>query len=155
MASLCRFYSNFAQKMLRPMHTKMLLPLYAFLLCAACASQATMQAQPMPTSNLLRDLKAEGCCGKNFVPSPTLVKKYNLYQDGNIYYVGGFLHVEQQFQLPDNNNFSIKIGAQLDSLWTVQIPIQNLEPLLKTKGVKTFEVGKKAQPKKMIMNNRQ
>ncbi len=131
------------------MYIKMLLPFCAFLLCAACAPQASMQAQPMQTNQLLRDLKAEGCCEKNFVPSAALIENYSLREENKIYYVGGFLHVNETTLPSDIQKFNAKVNTQLDSLWTVHVPIQNLEPLLKTQGVKTFEVGRKAQLKRV------
>ncbi|MDR2938118.1 MAG: hypothetical protein LBU92_04170 [Prevotellaceae bacterium] len=120
----------------------------AAILFFALLTSLAVQAQ---TNLLLHDLQAEGCCKKNFVPSPDLVKKYNLRKDCKTYYASGFLHVAGNFRPSNIQDFSIKINTQLDSLWTVQIPIQNLEKLLQTKGVKSFEVGRKAQMKKLIM----
>jgi hypothetical protein len=117
------------------------------LLLTACAHRATMQAQPMQTNNLLRDLKAEGCCGKDFAPSAALVEKYSLRRDSNACYAGGFLHVSAQCKPADVEKLGVNVGTQIDSTWTVQIPVQNLELLLHTKGVKTFEMGRKVQKK--------
>jgi hypothetical protein len=118
------------------------------LLLAACAPRTAMQVQPMQTGNLLHDLKAEGCCGKNFVPSAALVEKYNLRKDNNAYYAGGFLHVAPQCKPAEVEKLGVTIGTQVDSMWTVQVPVQNLERLLQAKGVKTFEMGQKVQLKK-------
>ncbi len=120
----------------------------AFLLLAGCAPRASMPAQPMLTDKLLRDLKAEGCCGKNFTPSAALVEQYNLREDNKTYYVGGFLHVTSAAKPADVEKLGVSVGTEVDSMWTAQVPVQSLESLLKTKGVKTFEPGRKAQMKK-------
>jgi len=130
------------------MPIKRFLPIYACLLLSACAPRVAMQAQPIQTNNLLRDLKAEGCCGKDFVPSAALVEKYNLREDEKIYYASGFLHVSAQTSAGDVEKFGVSVGTQIDSMWTVQVPVQNLELLLKAKGIKTLELGRKVQMKR-------
>ena len=132
------------------MFTKMLSFMSALLLLIACAPRATMQVQPMQTDNLLRDLKAEGCCGKNFAPSEALVERYSLRKDNSTYYASGFLHVTSQCKPADVEKLGVSVGTQIDSAWTVQIPVQNLELLLQTKGVKTFEMGRKVQKKATV-----
>lgn len=107
-----------------------------------------MQSQPLLTDNLLRDLKAEGCCGKSFTPSVALVEEYGLREDNGTYYIGGFLQVGTQATPADIAKFGVSVGTQIDSTWTVQIPVQNLESLLKTKGIKTFDMGRKVQMKR-------
>jgi hypothetical protein len=132
------------------MHTKIAICAILFAFAVSCAPRATMQAQPMQTSNLLRDLKTEGCCGINFIPSAVLVEKYNLREDGKTYYASGFLHVSAHTSASDVEKLGAFVGTQIDSMWTVQVPVQNLELLLKTKGVKTFELGRKVQMKRGV-----
>ena len=131
------------------MPTKKLLLVCTTLLLAGCAPRATMQAQNPQTQNLLRDLKAEGCCKKDFAPSAALIEKYNLRQDGKTFYASGFLYVSPQTKPADVERHGAMVGTQAGNIWTVQIPVQNLGRVLKTKGVSNFEVGQRVQTREV------
>lgn len=125
--------------------------LAAFLFAAAfCAVRvAARQPQPPATEWLLQDLQREGCCTPAFTPSPELVRRYRLHRLGrdSSYCVSGFLSVGQKAQPADFSAFGVAVGVQVDSLWTVHVPVQHLSALLDAKGAKIFEVGKKASAK--------
>jgi hypothetical protein len=125
--------------------------LTALLFVAACcaARLAVRRQQPPPTEKLLQDLQREGCCAPEFTPSPELVRRYRLRRLGrdSSYCVSGFLSVDKNAQPADFSGLGVAVGTQIDSLWTVHVPVQNLPALLSAKGAKIFEVGKKASAK--------
>ncbi|MDR2813576.1 MAG: hypothetical protein LBB79_02820 [Prevotellaceae bacterium] len=137
------------------MKRKLLLVFTIFSVAAFCATRlAARRQQPPHTERLLQDLQSEGCCPPEFTPSPELAQRYRLHRLGrdSAYCVNGFLSVEKKAQPSDFSEFGIIVGTQIDSLWTVHVPVQHLPALLNAKGVKVFEVGKKAKAKGGIRN---
>ncbi|MDR3365823.1 MAG: hypothetical protein LBO71_02510 [Prevotellaceae bacterium] len=129
---------------------KLLLFFVGFCVAASCATRsAARQRQPPGTEKLLEDLQREGCCSPEFTPSLELVRRYRLHRMGrdSSYCVGGFLSVSKHAQPADFAKLGVAVGTRIDSLWTVHVPVQNLPALLSAKGVKTFEMGKKAHAK--------
>ncbi|MDR3188108.1 MAG: hypothetical protein LBT94_02855 [Prevotellaceae bacterium] len=132
------------------MSRKLLLVLAGFFAAASCATRlAARQPQPPHTERLLQELRQEGCCSPEFTPSPELVRRYRLHRMGrdSSYCVHGFLSVRRGAQPADFAELGVAVGTQVDSLWTVHVPVKNLPALLSTKGVKIFEVGEKVSAK--------
>ena len=123
----------------------------AFLFAAAfCATRLSARRQQPPgTERLLQDLQREGCCAREFTPSPELVRRYRLRRQGrdSSYCVSGFLSVGKGAQPADFSELGVAVGTQVDSLWTVHVPVRHLPALLDAKGAKVFELGKKATAK--------
>lgn len=122
---------------------------FSFVAAFCGAHLAVRRQQPPGTEKLLLDLQREGCCAQEFTPSPELVRRYRLHRMGrdSSYCVSGFLSVDKDAQPADFSELGVAVGTQVDSLWTVHVPVQNLPALLNAKGVKIFEVGKKASAK--------
>jgi hypothetical protein len=124
----------------------------AFIAIPCATLLAERRPQPPDTERLLQDLRREGCCPPGFAPSPELVQRYGLHQllPDSSYCASGFLSVEKNMQPSDFRKFGVAVGTQVDSLWTVHVPVQHLPALLNAKGVKAFEMGKKARARRKI-----
>ncbi|MDR1342977.1 MAG: hypothetical protein LBK18_06965 [Prevotellaceae bacterium] len=121
---------------------------FSAIFCATLSAEP--RQQPPDTERLLQDLRGEGCCAPGFAPSAALVQRYRLYRlpPDSSYCTSGFLSVDGNAQPSDFRKFGVAVGTQVDSLWTVHVPVQNLPALLNAKGVKTFETGKKASARR-------
>jgi hypothetical protein len=123
--------------------------IFSAIFCTALSAEP--RQQPPDTEKLLQDLRREGCCAPGFAPSAELVQRYRLHRllpDDSSYCANGFLSVDRNAQPSDFQKFGVAVGTQVDSLWTVHVPVQNLPALLNAKGVKTFEAGKKASTRR-------
>jgi hypothetical protein len=128
----------------------MLTATIAFLLAASCAARLPERhPQPPETERLLRDLRSEGCCPPGFAPSLEVAQRYRLRRlpPDSSYWASGFLSVAKSVRPSDVAKLGAAVGTQIDTLWTVHVPVQHLPALLSAEGVKTFELGKKAAPK--------
>ena len=78
---------------------------------------------------MLRTYNKEKYEKKEFRPSIELIEEYNLLLIDNKYYVGGLLKVQDLINENELHMNGVKIGTKAGNIWTVRIPIWQLEKL--------------------------
>lgn len=84
---------------------------------------------------------------KDFIPSKELVKKYGLLKINELFYINGFILINENFNESTLNELSIKTGAESNNLITVQVPVNKFDLFLQNKGIKYFKVSEKVYKK--------
>ncbi|MCF8226345.1 MAG: hypothetical protein K9J30_10765 [Bacteroidales bacterium] len=83
-----------------------------------------------------------------FIPSENLANKYSLRKLSGEYHVIGFLHTAPGFDVAVLDELGITTNSGSEDILTVSIPVQRMEGFLETKGIKYFEITRKARTNK-------
>ncbi|MCF8332665.1 MAG: hypothetical protein K9I47_00830 [Bacteroidales bacterium] len=84
---------------------------------------------------------------KVFKPSKELITKYHLKKVDNSYYIRGFIKTVNYFNPQSLRAINVNVSPDAGKFRTISIPLNKTNEFLKIKGIKYFELSKKAEPK--------
>ncbi|RLD37624.1 MAG: hypothetical protein DRI74_06235 [Bacteroidetes bacterium] len=101
------------------------------------------------TKLFLQELDKEIASKKdgNFIPSEEFIEKYNIQKIEGDYSISGFIKVDGNFREADLVSLNIKMGSKAGEIMTIIIPLEKMAKFLELKGIKYFEINKKASIK--------
>ncbi len=100
----------------------------------------------MYTKLFLQELDKEIAIQKrgDFIPSEEFIEKYNVQNISDVHSISGFIKINSEFMESDLNSLNIKMGSKAGDIMTIIIPLDEMSKFLKIKGIKYFEINKKA-----------
>lgn len=100
------------------------------------------------TRQLIKDIQEELDSQKisisKYVPSKSIIDKYDIIEIENIYHLSGMIMTNEDFANSSLIEIGVKIGNQSGKFTTIQVPINSFELFLKYQGIAYFEVTEKA-----------
>ena len=101
------------------------------------------------TRQLIKDIQEELDSQKisisKYVPSKSIIDKYDIIEIENIYHISGMIMTNEAFANSSLIEIGVKIGNQSGKFTTIQVPINSFELFLKYQGIAYFEVTEKAK----------
>lgn len=80
-------------------------------------------------------------------PSDSFVKKYNLQQTDQAYYVSGFIKTDDQLKASELEALGVQSGTQAGNMQTVRIPLKAVDAFFQLKGITYFQLSEKINSK--------
>lgn len=101
------------------------------------------------TRQLIKDIQEELDSQKisisKYVPSKSIIDKYDIIEIENIYHISGMIMTNEAFANSSLIEIGVKIINQSGKFTTIQVPINSFELFLKYQGIAYFEVTEKAK----------
>ena len=82
---------------------------------------------------------------KKYLPSKSIIEKYDILKIGSIYHISGIMITKENFIKSTLDDISVKVGSQSGKFTTVQIPVNNFDLFLKNEGIEYFQVTEKVK----------
>lgn len=82
---------------------------------------------------------------KKYLPSKSIIEKYDILKIGSIYHISGIMITKKNFIKSTLDDISVKVGSQSGKFTTVQIPVNNFDLFLKNEGIEYFQVTEKVK----------
>ena len=101
------------------------------------------------TKTFLSKISEEMESDKSFVPSSDLIEEYELILIKDLYFIGVYLSVNPNLNEKEITDLNIKIGAKIDDIWTVKIPINKLRSLSSIAEVRYIQIDEPIKQKKI------
>ncbi|MDR1006134.1 MAG: S8 family serine peptidase [Bacteroidales bacterium] len=80
------------------------------------------------------------------IKNPEFIKNYALVQIGDDVYADCFINVSEEFSQTEAEALGMKVNSKFKGIWTVLVPVSQLENVARLKGVKYLEAGLPVKP---------
>lgn len=101
------------------------------------------------TRQLIQDIQDELSLQKTsiskYVPSKSVIVKYDLIKIDNLYYISGMMSINETLDNNSLKEIGVKTGYQSGNINTIQIPVNKFDLFLKNTGIKYFELTEKVK----------
>jgi len=75
-----------------------------------------------------------------FLPSEKFINEYNLQKIEDEYHIGGMLKVQENINEKEISDLGVKIGTKAGNIWTVRIPILQMEKIIILSGIEYIQI---------------
>lgn len=111
--------------------------------CASSIAQLSAPTQILITEYIKAKEKARAE-RTAIILSEKLIEDYALRLENYMYVADALITINESIDEKNITDIGIRINSKLKSIWSITIPLDNIDNLIKTKGVEFIDIGIKA-----------